>query len=246
MEADEPASSLFFLQSGMVSVKLPNGVRLATLVAGMVFGEMALLEERRSADVWADTLVECLELPLDAYVEFREKYPQVGERIVRNLAVLLAKRLILANTKIDLLTSLEVFGVELGVEGDAHLAPAGVHVELPPEAIHPPFHVVVLQLGADVVRTVGQLVDAGAARQPQRRLAEVVDDREDRGGGSADGQRVGKAGLYRQDSGGSQPSAVSSIDSRWVRCPRRRCGSCPHDSGCNRRNQSGRESRKYS
>jgi glutaminase len=103
--ADEPALSLFFLQSGMVSVKLPNGVRLATLVAGMVFGEMALLEERRSADVWADTLVECLELPLDAYVGFREKYPQVGERIVRNLAVLLAKRLILANTKIDLLTS---------------------------------------------------------------------------------------------------------------------------------------------
>jgi glutaminase len=103
--AEEPASSLFFLQSGMVSVKLANGVRLATLVAGMVFGEMALLEDRRSADVWADTLVECLELPLDAYTEFREIYPQVGERIIRNLAVLLAKRLISANTKIDLLTA---------------------------------------------------------------------------------------------------------------------------------------------
>ena len=103
--AEEPASSLFFLQSGMVSVKLPNGVRLATLVAGMVFGEMALLEDRRSADVWADTAVQCLELPLSAYAGFREKHPEVGERIVRNLAVLLAKRLILANTKIDLLTS---------------------------------------------------------------------------------------------------------------------------------------------
>ena len=103
--AEDSASSLFFLQSGMVSVKLANGVRLATLVAGMVFGEMALLENRRSADVWADTLVECLELPLDAYAEFREIYPQVGERIIRNLAVLLAKRLILANTKIDLLTA---------------------------------------------------------------------------------------------------------------------------------------------
>ncbi|MGB8039681.1 MAG: glutaminase, partial [Pseudolabrys sp.] len=66
---------------------------------------MALLEDRRSADVWADTLVECLELPLDAYTEFREIYPQVGERIIRNLAVLLAKRLISANTKIDLLTA---------------------------------------------------------------------------------------------------------------------------------------------
>ncbi len=103
--AGEPASSLFFLQSGMISVKIPNGVRLATLVAGMVFGEMALLEDRRSADVWADTLVQCFELPLEAYARFREKHPQIGERIIRNLAVLLAKRLILANTKIDLLTS---------------------------------------------------------------------------------------------------------------------------------------------
>jgi len=103
--AEEPASSLFFLQSGMVSVKLANGVRLATLVAGMVFGEMALLEDRRSADVWADTVVQCFELPLSAYAGFRENHPEVGERIVRNLAVLLAKRLILANTKIDLLTS---------------------------------------------------------------------------------------------------------------------------------------------
>jgi glutaminase len=101
----EVASSLFFLQSGMVSVKLANGARLATLVAGMVFGEMALLEAYRSADVWADTSVQCLELPLDAYGSFREKHPEIGERIISNLAVLLAKRLVQANTKIDLLTS---------------------------------------------------------------------------------------------------------------------------------------------
>ena len=101
----EVASSLFFLQSGMVSVKLSNGARLATLVAGMVFGEMALLEDHRSADVWADTAVQCVELPLDAYTKFREKHPEIGERIVSNLAVLLAKRLMQANTKIDLLTS---------------------------------------------------------------------------------------------------------------------------------------------
>ena len=105
VEAGERASSLFFLQSGMVSVKLPDGVRLATLAAGMVFGEMGLLEENRSADVWADTSVQCLEFPLDEFAAFREKHPQVGERIIRNLAVLLAKRLILANTKIELLTS---------------------------------------------------------------------------------------------------------------------------------------------
>jgi glutaminase len=105
VESGTLASSVFFLQSGMVSVKLRDGVRLATLAAGMVFGEMGLLEENRSADVWADTSVQCLELPLDDFAAFREKNPQVGERIIRNLAVLLAKRLILANTKIELLTS---------------------------------------------------------------------------------------------------------------------------------------------
>src|ERR1700704_1433929 len=40
----DPASSLFFLRSGVVHVTLPDGIRLATLTAGMAFGEMALLE----------------------------------------------------------------------------------------------------------------------------------------------------------------------------------------------------------
>ena len=100
----EPASSLFFLQSGMVSVKLPSGVRLATLTQGMEFGEMALIEGPRHADVWADTTVLCLELPLDEFARFRDRHPAIGERIARNLAAILARRLIQANNKIDLLT----------------------------------------------------------------------------------------------------------------------------------------------
>ena len=40
--AGERANSLFFLQSGMVSVKLPSGVRLASLGPGMEFGEKKL------------------------------------------------------------------------------------------------------------------------------------------------------------------------------------------------------------
>jgi glutaminase len=104
--ADEPASSLFFLQSGMVSVKLGSGVRLATLEPGMEFGEMALLDERhRTADVWADTDVCCLELPVEDFNKFRREHPHVGERIARNLAAILAKRLILTNAKIDLLSA---------------------------------------------------------------------------------------------------------------------------------------------
>jgi glutaminase len=103
--ADQPAASLFFLKSGVVHVKLPNGIRLATLSAGMVFGEMALLEARRSADVWADSLVVCLEVSLDEFNRFREIHPRIGEQIMRNLALLLAERLIVANNRVNLLTS---------------------------------------------------------------------------------------------------------------------------------------------
>ena len=103
--AGERAASLFFLQSGMVSVKLPSGVRLASLEQGMEFGEMALLDEERTADVWADTNVVCLELPIGQFNKFREQHPHIAERIARNLAVILGKRLILANNKIDLLSA---------------------------------------------------------------------------------------------------------------------------------------------
>jgi glutaminase len=105
ISAGEPASSLFFLQSGMVSVKLPSGVRLASLDEGMEFGEMTLLDEPRTADVWADTHVTCLELPVAEFNRFRLEHPRIAERIARNLAAILAKRLILANAKIDLLSA---------------------------------------------------------------------------------------------------------------------------------------------
>jgi glutaminase len=103
--ASEPAVSLFFLKSGVVHVKLPGGIRLATLTAGMAFGEMALLESHRSADVLADKSVTALEVPLADFQRFREQHPRIGERIMRNLAQLLADRLIVANTKVSVLTS---------------------------------------------------------------------------------------------------------------------------------------------
>jgi glutaminase len=105
ISAGDPASSLMFVSSGVVSVRLHSGVRLATLSAGMAVGEMALLETSRSADVWADTHVACLELALDAFAAFRGRYPHAGEKIMANLARLLAKRLIVANHKIEVLAS---------------------------------------------------------------------------------------------------------------------------------------------
>lgn len=102
--ADGAADAIYFLQSGMVSVKLPNGVRLATLSPGKEFGEMALLDNRRSADIWADTKVQCLELTLTSYNYLKGRHPEIGERINQNLAAILAERLIAANTKINILS----------------------------------------------------------------------------------------------------------------------------------------------
>ena len=105
VSAGDPSTSLFLLVSGVVHVSLPDGVRLATLTAGTAFGEMALLETHRTADVLADMSATALEIPLHEFERFREKHPRVGERIMRNLAQLLAERLIVANTKVDLLTA---------------------------------------------------------------------------------------------------------------------------------------------
>jgi glutaminase len=103
--AGEPASSIFFLKRGVVHVKLPGGIRLATITAGMAFGEMALLETHRSADVLADASVTALEVPLADFERFRDNHPATSERIMRNLAQLLADRLIVANAKVNLLTA---------------------------------------------------------------------------------------------------------------------------------------------
>jgi glutaminase len=103
--AGDPATSLFFLRSGVVHVTLPDGIRLATLTAGMAFGEMALLEPHRSADVLADASASAVEISIPDFEQFRNQHPKAGERIMRNLAQLLADRLIVANTKVNLLTA---------------------------------------------------------------------------------------------------------------------------------------------
>ncbi|HTO61684.1 MAG TPA: glutaminase A [Bradyrhizobium sp.] len=105
IRSGEPATSLFFLRSGVVHVTLPDGIRLATLTAGVAFGEMALLEPRRSADVTADMAASAWEIQLRDFERFREQHPRAGERIMRNLAQLLADRLIAANAKVNLLTA---------------------------------------------------------------------------------------------------------------------------------------------
>jgi glutaminase len=86
------ADSLFFLMRGEVSVVLPlapgGQQRLATLSAGMGFGELAAFAGGpRSADVRADTAVECWTLGTDAFARLERECPALALRLMHNLLI---------------------------------------------------------------------------------------------------------------------------------------------------------------
>lgn len=92
----DPADSLYLLARGEVSVvlALPGGGqrRLSTLSAGMGFGELALFAGgRRSADVRADTQVECWRLPATALAQLERDCPALVLRLQRNLLLATAE-----------------------------------------------------------------------------------------------------------------------------------------------------------
>ena len=92
------------ITEGTVTVSTIQG-KTRKLGPGDSFGEMSLLEHERSADVWADSQVKCLELPLDRFADYRKLRPEIALQIMRNLAALLARRLINANAKVELLSA---------------------------------------------------------------------------------------------------------------------------------------------
>ncbi|HET6473430.1 MAG TPA: glutaminase A [Pseudomonadales bacterium] len=86
----DPADALFFLVRGEVSVvvALPDGgfKRLSTLSPGMGFGESALIAGGvRSADVRADTAVECYALTTARFVALERERPTLMIRLLVNL-----------------------------------------------------------------------------------------------------------------------------------------------------------------
>jgi len=101
LRADQgPGGRLYLLVSGKVSVILPEGdgesrLRLSVLWPGSAFGEIAVLDpETRSADVLADTPVQCLVLRMEALG--RLPPGQAGAiqlKLTQGLARLLARRL---------------------------------------------------------------------------------------------------------------------------------------------------------
>ncbi|MFG1203537.1 glutaminase A [Xanthobacter aminoxidans] len=104
ISANEPPARVYFLLRGMVSARSAGDVRLSTMIPGMVFGEMALIEQPRSTDVWADTEAVCVEVTADQFRAFQETHARAADKIMRNLAILLAGRIRMATARIEMLT----------------------------------------------------------------------------------------------------------------------------------------------
>ncbi len=90
VQRGEPADALYLLLRGEASVVVPlpggGSRRLATLTAGMGFGEVALLDGGvRTADVRADSPVECGVLAATDFARLETAYPALANRLLRNL-----------------------------------------------------------------------------------------------------------------------------------------------------------------
>ena len=86
----DAADRLFLIMSGRLSVTiaLHDGTvrRLATLSEGMVFGELSLIgREARTADVRADTMVECQLLDAEAFDRLIDEHPTLACALLANL-----------------------------------------------------------------------------------------------------------------------------------------------------------------
>ena len=99
IQEGEPTRDLFLLSKGSMTVKahLPHKNRLKrvfTFDAGVIFGEMALLDAKpRSADVWAEEDSEVLILPYHEFVALSRAAPEVALKLILNVAQVLSRNL---------------------------------------------------------------------------------------------------------------------------------------------------------
>ncbi len=102
----QPADALYFVLSGVVSVRLDVGSsgrqrRLATFGPGLAFGEMALIDDGvRTADVVTDTETTVAIVPVAALAVLDAVHPTLMSMLLRNLSRQLATWLQRANAQV--------------------------------------------------------------------------------------------------------------------------------------------------
>jgi glutaminase len=102
----EQASEMFLLARGRVSVHvaLASGApkRLATFSAGMVFGEMAVIDQApRSARIVADTPAECDVLRIEDFDRLDESHPGIKLKLWQSLCLGMCDKLRKANRELS-------------------------------------------------------------------------------------------------------------------------------------------------
>ncbi len=93
----DDATNLFLIIKGLVGVWLGEpgkGSRVASLSAGTMVGELAFIDgERRSANVVAETELECGVLEAEGFFGLQDSHPRIHAKILRNIGSSLATKL---------------------------------------------------------------------------------------------------------------------------------------------------------
>jgi glutaminase len=106
IQTGEGAGGMYFLMRGKASVWLKTAMgrerRVATFSPGMTFGEIALLDRSaRSAEIRADSRIEALELSQENFQAAIAADPALHVILLRNLSLMLARRLRETNTELS-------------------------------------------------------------------------------------------------------------------------------------------------
>ena len=106
ISAGDEAGEVFFLSRGVVSILLPGEERrrLASFSPGMCFGEMAFLDRApRSANIVADSDVDCHCLSLEDFIALDKTHPALKIKLLEQLCLDLTRKLRKANRELSVL-----------------------------------------------------------------------------------------------------------------------------------------------
>jgi glutaminase len=108
IEIGADACEVFIIVRGLISARLPlpdgSFRRLATFSAGMVFGELAVIDGApRSAEIVADSDVECDVLSVATFQRLSETHPRIKITMLQNMTLMLCRKLRKANRELGVL-----------------------------------------------------------------------------------------------------------------------------------------------
>jgi glutaminase len=102
VRSGDPATELFLVMRGTLSVVAANGRRLTTLSAGMTFGELAFVDRgTRAADVCADSEVECCTLAYGSLDGLADSDPILHGKLLRNILRVVVATLRRVNAEVE-------------------------------------------------------------------------------------------------------------------------------------------------